>query len=147
MEIDAVLSKHGASSVAILNDDDKGIAAIAFTMRGARFRIELPLPARADAVPAEGKETLQWKRADSIGRARLLDERLAQLRRERWRALLLLIKSKLEIVRLGLFSLEHEFLASMVLPNGSVVHEALGEAIRRGLGSGDGPKQLGAGEG
>jgi hypothetical protein len=145
-EIDALLCKHGASATAILNDDEKSIAAVAFTMKGARFRIELPLPRPEDAGPERGKEPRGWAYLDPVARERWRTERLTQLRRERWRALLLLIKSKLEIVRLGLFPLEHEFMANLVLPDGAVVHQVLGEAIRRGLGSSDAPRQLGSGE-
>ncbi len=126
-EIDAVLTKSGATSTAILNDDEKNMLAVAFTMKGARFRIELPLPTVEDVKRSR-------RRVD-----------VAQLRRERWRAVLLLLKSKLEIVRMGLYSLEHEFMADMVLPDGTLAHQAFTEAIRRGLGSSDGPKMLGQG--
>jgi hypothetical protein len=71
----------------------------------------------------------------------------AQLSRERWRAVLLLLKSKLEIVRIGLTTVEKEFLADMVLPNGAAVYQVLADELRRGFGTGPKPKQLGAGEG
>jgi hypothetical protein len=60
---------------------------------------------------------------------------------------LLLLKSKLEIVRLGMTSLEREFLADMVLPGGSTVHHAIADALRRELASGELPNRLlGAGD-
>lgn len=157
VEIDVLLSRHGASSVAILNDDENSRAAIAFTLKGARFRVELPLPSRDDVTPKkkewregkwivlEGKaeEPRDWNRKSADQRRAWVDEQLAQGQRERWRAVLLLLKSKLEIVRLGLVTLEHEFMADMVLPNGGTVAEQLAHAIRNGLGSGDAPRLLG----
>lgn len=129
-EIDRLLSKNGATTTSIFVDnDEKAVAAVAFTMKGARFRLELPLPTPEDLAKAK-----------STRRGVTLD----QLRRERWRAMVLLLKSKLEIVRLGITTVEREFLADMVLPNGGTVHEQLAHAIRAGLGSGDRPKRLGA---
>lgn len=100
-EIDRLLSANGATTTAILNNEETSVAAIAFTMKGARFRIELPLPTTTDV-----RKAAQTRRGIDLG----------QLRRERWRAVLLLLKSKLEIVRIGLSSVEREFMADMVLP-------------------------------
>jgi hypothetical protein len=121
-EIDRLLSKNGATTMGIVTNEEKAIAAIAFTMKGARFRLELPLPTSRDLEKAK-----QTRRGVT----------LEQLRRERWRAMLLLVKSKLEIVRLGMTTVEREFLADMVLPNGGTVHEQLAHAIRHGLGTGE----------
>lgn len=124
-EIDRLLVKHGATQVGIMSDEVENRAAVLFVMKGAKFRIEIPLPTAKDVA---------WSRRRV---------NLDQLRRERWRAVLLLLKSKLEIVRLGVVSLEHEFMADMVLPNGGTVAEQIGHAIRNGLGSGDAPRMLG----
>lgn len=131
-EIDRLLSANGATTTAILNNEEISVAAIVFTVKGARFRIELPLPKLEDV-----RKAAQTRRG--------ID--LAQLRRERWRAVLLLLKSKLEIVRLGLSSVEREFMADMVLPGGATVHQALAEGLRRGLADSELPKMLlGTGE-
>jgi len=126
-EIDRLLSKNGATTTGIVNNEEKCVAAIAFTMKGARYLLELPLP-----TPDDLDEAKQRRRGIT----------LEQLRRERWRAMLLLVKSKLETVRLGITTVEREFLADLVLPNGGTVHQQLAEAIRQGLGSGDRPKML-----
>jgi hypothetical protein len=116
-EIDAVLTRNGASSVAILN----GVATS--SARGIH------------AGQGERASQLSW-----------VDARLAQARRERWRQMLLLLKAKLEIVRIGFSTVEHEFMADMVLPSGETVSALLAEALRRGLnGTGDLPKLLGSG--
>lgn len=136
-EIDALLAKHGATSVAILNDEEKSRAVIAFAMKGARFRIDLPMPTIEEIKldPEKAPSGHFWK--STLERETYAQAALFQRRRERWRAVLLLLKSKLEIVRLGLYSLEHEFLADMVLPGGATVHGALAEALRKGLASGE----------
>lgn len=48
-------------------------------------------------------------------------ESLAQVKRQRWRALLLVVKAKLEAIEAGISTLEHEFLANVVLPGGSTI--------------------------
>lgn len=47
----------------------------------------------------------------------------AQERRAKWRALLLVIKAKLEAVHQGISSLEREFLADTIMPDGQTVAE------------------------
>jgi hypothetical protein len=144
-EIDAVLTKNGAGSVAILNDEEKHIAMFAFTIRGARFRVELPLPSVADVTPVKGKEPGGWWSWGADRRAQYVNGKLAQARRERWRQMLLLLKAKLEIVRMGLSTVEREFMADMVLPSGRTAFVALADALAKGLEPGDTPRQLGSG--
>lgn len=145
-EIDTLLSRNGAGSTAILNDEEKNLAAIAFTIKGARFRLELPLPSFAETKPAAGDEPRGWLSWTDAARHTWRSNRFHQMRRERWRAVLLLLKSKLEIVRIGLSSVEREFMADMVLPGGATAYEALSEALRTGLISGE-KKLLGSGGG
>jgi hypothetical protein len=45
--------------------------------------------------------------------------------RQRWRALVLVLKAKLEAVASGISTLESEFLAGIVLPNGMTVGQAM----------------------
>jgi hypothetical protein len=143
-EIDSVLTRNGATSVAILNDEDRSLAAFAFTLRGARFRVQLPLPTPEDVSPKAGGEPQGWRGWDEPRRAAWRGAALRQARMQRWRQMLLLLKAKLEIVRMGLSSVEHEFMADMVLPSGETAGQVLSEAIRRGLGgTGDIVKMLG----
>lgn len=48
-----------------------------------------------------------------------------QRNRESWRALVLVIKAKLEAVNSGITTVEHEFLAHIIFPDGSTVGEWL----------------------
>ena len=49
--------------------------------------------------------------------------------RKRWRALLLIIRAKLEAVESGITTLESEFLANIVLPDGGTVGQWLAPQI------------------
>lgn len=142
-EIDLLLTKNGAGSTAILNDAEKNLAAIAFEIKGARYRLELPLPTYEATLPKSGKEPRGWFAMNAERRTKWRLDCLQQQTRTRWRAVFLLLKSKLEIVRIGLSSVEREFMADMVLPGGATVFEALPDAIRRGFVTGD-MKRLGS---
>jgi hypothetical protein len=96
-EIKDMLRKAGADRTAIYEGDDA--SAVAFTIRGRQYRMALKAP--AGKTPA-GKTPAQ----------RAQDERRS------WRLLLLLVKAKLEAVREGASTLEREFLADLVMPNG-----------------------------
>lgn len=69
-----------------------------------------------------------------------------QQMRARWRSLLLVIKAKLVAVDSGITSFEQEFLAHIVLPDGSTVYEHTAAKIARAYESGavrpmlEGPK-------
>jgi len=58
----------------------------------------------------------------------------------RWRALFLAIKAKLVAVSEGISTVEEEFLAWMVLPNGRTAGEHFLPQIERAAESGDMPK-------
>jgi hypothetical protein len=141
-EIDALLVKNGATSTAILNDTEHHLACFAFTLKGARYRVELPLPTTADVAVKKGQEPQGWWRWSPAQREDYLAKKLEQARRQRWRTMLLLLKSKLEIVRLGLSSVEREFMADLILPGGKTAYEALADGLRCGLGSDDASKLL-----
>lgn len=115
-EIEATLKRYGCAEFAY-HEQPEG-AAIMFKLRGHAFRLEVPFP----PAPA----------SDARGQARLLDRR-AQEVRQRWRVLLLLLKSKLEAVECGLMRFEDEFLGSMLLPGNQTVAQALRDQIGEAL--------------
>lgn len=49
--------------------------------------------------------------------------------RQSWRALALVIKAKLEAVEAGISTVDDEFLAHVLLPNGATVGETLGPEL------------------
>ena len=66
----------------------------------------------------------------------------AQAERQRWRALLLVIKAKLEAVESGVTSFEEEFLAHVVLPDNQTVGDWMLPQVELAYEQGDMPKLL-----
>lgn len=54
-----------------------------------------------------------------------IEDALEQGKRQRWRAMALIVKAKLEAIESGISTLEAEFLAHTVLPNGQTVGDWL----------------------
>ncbi len=103
--------------------------------RAIQFR--LPLPDRDDS---------EFTRTPSLGNQRsqdAADKAWEQACRARWRALLLVIKAKLEAVEVGISTIEHEFLAWTVIPgDGRTVGEAIGPQMQRAVDTGETPRLL-----
>jgi hypothetical protein len=108
-EIERTLVRYGAGGFIYGWQDDK--ALIAFTMEGRQIRFLLPLP-RADDPAFCKTEGGQWRTETEA------KKRFDQATRQRWRALLLIIKAKLEAIESGIVTFEDEFLAHTVLPTG-----------------------------
>jgi hypothetical protein len=121
-ELDALLGKHGATSRGVMSDDAAGIAYIFFALKGDRYQLSLPLP-RLESFPNPGSIPKGWGFWDQGRRDQWRSRAYEQACRERWRALLLMVKSKLEIVRLGMSDARHEFMADLVLANGKTIAE------------------------
>jgi hypothetical protein len=56
--------------------------------------------------------------------------------RQRWRALVLVLKAKLEAVASGISTLESEFLSGIVLPNGMTIGQAMLPRLSEAVASG-----------
>ncbi len=95
-EIERTLKRYGAAKFAYFTDHDRAI--IMFEAHERRIRFELPLPAG---------ET----------------DKEQQVRRQKWRALLLCIKAKLESVESKIETFEEAFLAHVVMQDGRTVAE------------------------
>ena len=65
-----------------------------------------------------------------------------QATRQRWRALALSIKAKLESVESGIEQFEEAFMAQIVLPNGKTVGEWVAPQIEASYKSGNMPPML-----
>lgn len=98
-EIERTLVRYGADSFLYGAKPDR--AVIMFTAHKKSLRFELPLP-------REPRQSDEGHAAES---------------RRRWRALLMVIKAKLEAVASGICTFEEEFLAHILLPNGKTVGE------------------------
>lgn len=110
-EIEATLIRYGADE--FHSGWQEGKAMIAFRIRGLFIRFVLPIPSRADKKYTHQKDRWGYLKK----RTELQTEQaFGQDVRQRWRALLLTIKAKLEAVECGISTIEHEFLAFIVLP-------------------------------
>jgi hypothetical protein len=112
-EIEGLLSRHGAKRIMASWDGETGDGWVLFQM-GERYY-------RLDAPPRE------------VG-----TRDPAQVYRERWRALLLITKARLEIVRSEGSTFEQEFLPYAMLADGKTtvrdqIEPALGEMYRTGV--------------
>lgn len=138
-EVERTLVRYGADSFAYGWQADE--AVVAFRVEGRHVRFTLPMPDRDD--PA-----ITHRKANQHGQA--MRERPAaeqeamyqQAVRERWRALALVIKAKLEAVETGIVSFEQEFLAHVQLPDGSTVGEWVGPQVAQVYATGTMPELL-----
>lgn len=97
-EIERVLNRYGASGFGYAWNRDPGgddRAVLTFSLRERQVRLEVGMPADPAAA------------------------------RQRWRAVLLVIKAKLEAVESGIGTLESEFLADIVLRDGRTIGQAM----------------------
>ena len=62
--------------------------------------------------------------------------------RQKWRALALIVKAKLEAVESGIVTFEEEFAMHMILPDGRRVAEHVMPAIEQSYASGNVPPML-----
>lgn len=114
--IEHMLSQRGCSSFQSGWDQETQSAHVVFMMGATRIGLVLPFP-KADTFRfnAQGRERSK-EHAENAWR---------QEERRRWRALLLVIKAKLEAIESGISTLEREFLADVVLPDGRSLGEVL----------------------
>lgn len=123
-EIEAILVRYGASSF-MYGWDGNG-AMIAFVVNAAagqqrQVRFHLPLPSRDE------KRFMQHSRGRRTAEA--AEGLWEQACRQRWRALALVVKAKLEAVESGIATFEDEFLAYIMLPEGQTVGQWIGPQL------------------
>lgn len=128
LEIERTLRRWNADAFMYGQDRDRAI--VGFMLRGRQIRFEVAVPDRAD-------KAFKWTNHNPPRRRTLRQEEDAyqQSIRQRWRALNLVIKAKLEAVESGIATFENEFLAQLVLPNGMTVGDAVTPRIIEGIES------------
>lgn len=113
-EIERVLTRYGATGFAY--GWKASHARMEFEMRHRRVRVEVPLP---DPEAEEFRYGDSWRRrSDSATHAAY-----EQAVRQRWRAILLIVKAKLEAVESDILLFDDAWLAETVLPNGQTYGE------------------------
>ena len=111
-EIEAPLRHAGAKDLAMAYGDAADRAMLGFRWKDRHFKIVLPLPTRTPTTPT-GRVCRNPETARN------------QEVKRRWRALLLVIKAKLEAIEIGISTLEDEFLAFTMLPGDQTVSEVV----------------------
>lgn len=115
-ELEAILEKYGADKFAY--STEAGLVQVGFRIKGLFVRLDIPMPRPDDRefkftptgmIAAESTRKLQFEQAQ----------------RQTWRALVLVVKAKLEAAEIGISTIEREFLADTVLPNGETVAESI----------------------
>lgn len=148
-EIEDLIIKYGATAFVSgsMDRDGKTVAAITFVAHGRRVQFELELPDRAAFASFEVKAN-QWGHTRTVRRSPEQQAKAwEQACRQKWRALALVVKAKLEAVRTEITTFEDEFLAHIVVPGdgrtlGKIMRPALDAAYKSGKPL---PPLLGAG--
>jgi hypothetical protein len=132
-EIEKTLTRYGASSFMYGTTNQRAI--VAFEMNHRRIKFDLPMPDRRS-------EEFVLTKSKRLRGLKQQDEAYEQAVRQRWRALALVIKAKLEAVECGITEFEEEFLAHIVLPNGSTVGQFMLPQIKNAYDTGNMPPLL-----
>lgn len=128
-EIERLLSRHKCSQFLCGTDYDTGVARVQFKAYGRFVRFVINLPDRKK-FSSGSRGAAGWEQAE----------------RQKWRALLLVIKAKLESVENHIATFEEEFLAQIVMPNDRTVADMIIPQIENAYTSGKMPKYLEAGK-
>lgn len=128
-EIEQTLRRYGATQFASGWDSTNGRAYVGFHVAERAMKFILTLP---DSNDPECRLTPKGKRRSDADTQRHWEQAVKQ----KWRALLLVIKAKLESVEGGIETIEQAFLPQIVLPGGRTVgdwaQDAISEAYRTG---------------
>lgn len=132
-EIERILARYGATGFLRGWDNEK--AFLAFSADGRQVRFVLPMPSKSEfRYTAHRPRRLRSEEA--------VNTAWEQACRQRWRALALVVKAKLEAVQAGISTFEQEFLAHIMLPNGQLVGQWLQPQIAATYESGKMPPLL-----
>lgn len=132
-EIERTLQRYGADQFMSGWDDHR--AVIGFRMANRHVRFNLPLPDRADdefTLTPTGRDRSPTQALNEWEKAC----------RQRWRALALVVKAKLEAVEAGISEFDDEFMAHLVLPDGSTVGEFMRPQVCAAYENGAMPRSL-----
>ena len=114
-ELERIVVRYGASAFGYGWED--GTAVVQFKASGRFVKFTLPMPDPGDRVFTHTPERGHARSEAAAVKA------WEQAVKQRWRALALVVKAKLEAVESGITSFDEEFLAHLLLPDGSTVGE------------------------
>lgn len=127
MEIEMTVKRYGATSFYSGWDETNAAAIIGFQIenRVVQFKLRIPPIEEFAGTVKVAYGNTRKRKPEEMEVARKQEER------RRWRALALAIKAKLEVVSSKIATLEQEFLAHVVLPDGSTVGDWVGPQIEQ----------------
>lgn len=135
-EIERTLARYGADSFsyATQRTADTERAVVQFIAHDRLIRLSLTFPPLSDFRLTPGGRV----RKDTAA----MEREHEQACRQRWRALNLLVKAKLEAVESGITTFEDEWLAHTVLSDGSTVSDFVQPQIAAAIEAGTKPMLL-----
>lgn len=122
MEIGRLIKKAGGARIAHMEDTDA--LAVQFFLSDRMLRFRVPVPT-ADDIPVRDKGNNRYTDIPKAKRQAKADA----VRRQRARALLLVIKAKLESVESGVETFDEAFLPNIVMSDGQTVWDRVGRPI------------------
>lgn len=134
-EIERTLTRYGATE--FLQGWRDGVAYLAFTIKRRPIRIIVPMPKRDEFLRTENRRLARSEAQ--------IDAAWEKAQRQKWRALLLVVKAKLEAVESGISTIDDEFLAWTLLPSGETVREWIEPQLDRVISAGQMPALLPSG--
>lgn len=136
-QIKRLLTQHGANQFVLAEGDDNGTlrGVVQFRIKGRMLKYECVYPSVEEVPPVPRSTRLDLREQWCTGWRDLEWKR-------RWRALLLILKAKLELVASGDTTFEREFLADIMLPDGSTVASQVLLAIESAYQTGQMPRLL-----
>lgn len=135
-EIQATLKRYHATHFAYAEMPDQ--AMVGFQVGAIRVRFHVPLP----DPTARGFTHKKTRYATTKRTEREAENAWEKAVRQRWRALALCIKAKLESVEAGIETFEESFLAHIVLPGGKTIGDQVVPGLHAALEGKDLPPLL-----
>jgi hypothetical protein len=126
-ELERTLKRYGATHFGFMSSPDR--ATIAFQIKNRQVRFTLGLPDKNDRQFTHTKTGMVASESSQ-------EAKYDQAIRQKWRALNLVMKAKLESVESGISEFEQEFFANIVLPSGRTVYEDTIDQVRTIIDSG-----------
>lgn len=127
-EIERTLRRYGADDFAYATNRERAMIGFAANDRQVRFILPMPDP--------QAKEFTHTPATKKLRSAAEAEKAFEQAVRQKWRALALMVKAKLEAVEAGIVTFEQEFATHMVLSDGRSVMDHIAPAIAENYASG-----------
>lgn len=119
-ELRRLAAKHKSQTFSLIEHETQ--AGVMMRIQDRAVRIVVPLPTCADVMKDALGRYLKYSKA-----------RHDRLLRQRWRAILLLLTAKFEMIELGIETFDQAFMPYLVLKSGQTMAEAVMPQISSGV--------------